>query len=329
MSTVNTSKKRDAPSQEVLQRVREVREKYRCEYIESMDLRIPGDPIRMSVSENGILVGSRRSAGGSFAGTIFSRPLSGETRFARVIDEFPTGTTGPCVRMIPEENSVIYTRLIDGQILPLKYGLSTGREFPFEPLHKRKFVNISSIKVYDDVLVLSDVFSHIIVEYSTTGKLIREITLPDGYEYPAGVERTDDGFYVVALQQDHAKKSHPEYSKRNTLAESYLILMDGSGNVIKDITGISRHIFKEEAVRGITEDKNGNYYILTSSHIIKANTSFEKIYEADLLKCSMRFPDSERRLSRSSVFFNLEYLDGKLYLLEPMTNKKIYVFDVG
>jgi hypothetical protein len=318
-----------APSQEITQRVREVREKYRFGYVESVDLRIPGDPTRMSVGEKGILIGSRRSAGDSFVGTVFLRPLTEGARFAKVIDDFPTGTTGPCARMIPAENSIVYTRLVDGQILPMKYDPSTERETAFEPLQGNRFTNISSVKGYGGVLVFSDVFSHIIVEYTTTGRLIREINLPEGYEYPSGVEKIDDSSYVVVLQQDHAKKNHPEYSKGDMPSQSYMILVDHSGNVVEDLTDVSKHIFAEEALRGIVSDRKGNYFLLTASHVIKASKSFERIYEADLPKCSRRFPDTEPRLTKSAGFFNLEYLDGKLYLLEPMINKKIYVFNVG
>ncbi len=329
MSITDVEGKRTVPIPDVLDRIHEILEKYRFEFAGSIQYDLPGLCVSMDVTRSGIFAGSRTTVDGSQTGSVFCRPLSGNNAFESAAGEIPVGTSSMSICCLENGESVVYPRSCDGKVTPVKKNLRTGAETLFEFLPEGSFTKIVSIKVFGERIVLVDILSNFIAEYSLDGEYLKSIPLPTDYRYPVDVEEVENGYYITAFRQGHFKAGDFDYSKIERFPDSYLVVIDNKGNIEDDLTGSCRGLFRREPIRALATDKKANHYVLTARTLVKTDPSCEVIYQVDMQGYSDELPDSEPGISESSEFYDMKYSEGKLYLLESITNKRIYVFNVA
>ncbi len=326
---VGVDEEKNVVKDEVMELVREVRKKYRFEFAGTMDVQATGACRKMAVTEKGILISDRFPDEDQPAAAILSRPLSGNAAFERILDEVPVGASITSICVVPEENTFIYPRLCGGSLLPVKHDPRSGTQTPFDPPPEGEYINIASIDTDGNTVIVTDVFAHLIAEYSIDGAFLRRIPFPERYEYPIAVERAGESSFLMAFWQDHLQIVCPQYSACDDLADSYLILVGADGRIAEDLTDISRWLFRREPIRALARDATGSCFILTTERLIKINQSFEKVFEVNLSEQLGRVSKSGRLSPGDTMFLDMKYFDGRLYLLQGKPDKRICVFGVG
>jgi hypothetical protein len=313
--------------QEILERIKTVRTRYRFEHTGSFTIHPQYLLKNMAVAGDRIYIAGRKRSGDSTRISIFHSEKGGRDGFSRVVDGVSIGSSLAPLCVHGNESRLIYPSMIDEDLRIVSRDMESQGIQVFDPVPDGHLTYVSSMEIYGSTVLFADVFSHRIMEYDVSGRLIRRIRIPDGYEYPLRAVKTLDGDYLVAFGQDHHRRTSPEYSSCANLQKSYVVKTDGSGRIVADLSGACRDLFERSAVTGLAVDGYGNAYVLISGSIVKIDLSRGKVFEADVRRAGQGTKPGTQ-LSGTRTIYEMKYFEDRVYLLGIASEPVLHVFRV-
>ena len=319
-----------AAEKNVAQKASHILNACQLQFVELMDINIPGMCYGIEVVGDQIYVSSVVRKNGGIWGEVYGKSLSGNSRFQKIIGEISLRYPSIPICCNADSNAILYVKANERRgTCIVRKNLKTGDESVFGDVPGVIFENISSLRLFDSHIAATDPLTNTAAFFGIDGNFIRAISFSPQVQCPICIEKLNGVGLLAGFLNKHCIYGRIESKADADSPKTYLAVTDDNGTIRQDITSVAEHVFTREPIVSMAKTEDGSFFILTARHLVKLDNALNAAFYADLPIWTRRICAFESELPGNSNFLGMACSGGRLFLMESMACKKILVFESG
>lgn len=312
----------------------QMKRNYLFEYYGSVDINDHQSELcYITFSADGIFLCDReRNLGNeTYNGKIYHRRFDDGGGCKPAVDNIPLkiSVLGACY--IRKNNTLVY---VESNPMTRLRGVNmrSGEQSVFELPEASNLINIACLNYdqrYDDVFAI-DTFSHILLNYSLDGKLLRSYEFDETMQFPNQMVRLNEREMLISFLQDIPLMSRSKFAKTHFPSPYYLVRLDlVSGRY--SLLATNWHTSSENRpIYFMAGKKTGELFFITDAkYLSKKDVNMKHQFSVNLEEAFSEIHGRKGTHGGSRLFLSsLKICQERLYIAETRAYKEVIAFRI-